>query len=187
MKVTCKQTTLKINEVNIPTARSKTPEAPLTPQEMQDYMSIVGSLSWVARVCRSDLSYNVSQLQQLKKDAKVKTLKLAIKVIRFAKAHCERGFTFKSGVLDWENMALLSATDASHAQELGENGEPYRSQGGILIMLGSADVLKNEETNIHPLYHQSATLKRVVRATYQAETYQVQLGGACRCLARSYR
>ena len=43
-------------------------------------------------------------------------------------------------------------------------------------MIGSAGLLKNDETNIHPLYHQSATLTRFVRATYQADTYQVHLG-----------
>ena len=52
-------------------------------------------------------------------------------MIRFAKQHSERGFTFKSGVLDWRNMSLLSVTEASFANYIGENGEPMRSQGGI--------------------------------------------------------
>ena len=43
-------------------------------------------------------------------------------------------------------------------------------------MLGIADAGTAKETYIHPLFHQSATLKRVCRATYQAETYQMQLG-----------
>ena len=50
------------------------------------------------------------------------------------------------------------------------------SQGGILIALGNASVLTEEQTHMHPLFHQRTTLKRVVRATYQAETYQMQLG-----------
>ena len=85
--ITCKHTTLKIGEINITSVRNKTPDADVTPAELHDYMSVTGSLPWVARVCRADLSYNVSQLQQHKKDAKVRTLRLANKVIRFAKAH----------------------------------------------------------------------------------------------------
>ena len=73
-------------------------------------------------------------------------------------------------------MALRSVTDASFAGEVGAIGEPLRPKGGILIAFGNADALKKEETHIHPLCHQSATLQRVVRATYQAETYQMQLG-----------
>ena len=107
MKVTCRQTTLKINDINIATVRAKTAEEPVSKDELQQYTSVVGSLSWVTRVCRADLSYNVGQLQQLRKGAKVNTLKLANKVFRFTKAHCDRGFPFKSGVLDWTNMALL--------------------------------------------------------------------------------
>ena len=42
--------------------------------------------------------------------------------------------------------------------------------------LGNADALRRAETYVHPLYHQSASFKRVVRATYQAETYRMQLG-----------
>ena len=91
---------MKIGEINITSVRNKTPDADVTPEELHDYMSVTGSLSWVARVCRADLSYNVSQLQQLKKGAKVRTLRLANKVIRFAKAHATRGFTFRAGVLD---------------------------------------------------------------------------------------
>ena len=77
-------------------------EEPASQDELQQYMSVVESLSWVARVCRAYPSYNVSQLQQLRKAAKVKILKLANKAIRFANTHCDKGFTFKSGVLDWE-------------------------------------------------------------------------------------
>ncbi len=48
--------------------------------------------------------------------------------------------------------------------------------GGILIFLGSPDVLKKVFTHVHFLFHHSCTIKSVCRATYQAETYQLQLG-----------
>ena len=51
-----------------------TPEELVTKGDLQQYMSFVGSLSWVARVCRADLAYDVSQLQQLKQDADVKNI-----------------------------------------------------------------------------------------------------------------
>ena len=62
-------------------------------------------------------------------------------MIKFAKHHSERGFAFKSGVFDWKNMSLLSLSDASLANEIVDNGEPIRAQGGVLIALGNAIVL----------------------------------------------
>ena len=50
-------------------------------------MSVGRSLSWIARVCPAELSYNERQLQQMKQVAKVSTLKYASKVIKFAKQH----------------------------------------------------------------------------------------------------
>ena len=59
VRVTCRQTTLTINDITIVPARLNTPEEPVSKDELQQYMSIVGSLS------PADLSYSVSQLQQL--------------------------------------------------------------------------------------------------------------------------
>ena len=73
-------------------------------------------------------------------------------------------------------MSLLSVTDASFANGVGDDGEHLRSQGGILIRLGNAYVFTKEHTHLHPLFHQSTTFKRVVRATCQAETCRMQLG-----------
>ncbi|MDA8584112.1 hypothetical protein N9L68_07745, partial [bacterium] len=37
-------------------------------------------------------------------------------------------------------------------------------------------MLPEQQTHLHPLYHQITTLKRVVRVTYQADTYHMKLG-----------
>ena len=73
-------------------------------------------------------------------------------------------------------MSLIPVVDASFANEIGARGEMLRSQGGILISVGNVDALEKERTHIHPVSHEGTTLKRVVRATYQAVSYQMQRG-----------
>ena len=73
IKMTCKQTTLNINEIKIAPTRSNTPEEPATKEYVQQYMSVMGSSSCIARVCRADVSYNVSQCHQMRQVAKVGT------------------------------------------------------------------------------------------------------------------
>ena len=53
--------------------------------------------------------------------------------------------------------------------------EPFRSQGGKLVFLAEANILKNKEAMLHLISFSSSTLKRVTRATIQAEIYQLQL------------
>ncbi|MDA8584111.1 hypothetical protein N9L68_07740 [bacterium] len=112
INMTCNQTTPNTNDTNISPNISNTSEGPATKEEVQPCMSVVGSFSWIARVCRADLTYNVGQLQQMGQVAKVSTLKFANKVIKLAHQHRGRGFTFKSGVFDWTTVSLLCVTDA---------------------------------------------------------------------------
>ena len=176
IRVTCRDTTLKIKSIPISAQRAKQGPQPTTGEEKEQFMSVTGSLNWVARCARVDLSYRVSELQQHNKDTTVADLKSANKVLAYAKLHPDRGLVFEAGAIDWDDLAVGSIGDASHGQELEEEtGEPFRSQGAKLTILAPTDLATTELTKFHLVAHSSTTLRRVVRATVQAETYQLQL------------
>ena len=72
-------------------------------------------------------------------------------------------------------------TDASFAEDFVFNPnlvklEPYRSQGGTMIILATPNLLcDGTDINFHVLNDSSTKIKRVCRSTMQAETYQLQL------------
>eukprot|EP00974_Lingulodinium_polyedra_P115101 11146554-Lingulodinium_polyedra.AAC.1 len=100
------------------------------------------------------------------------------KVVRYVKKDPSIGLTFLSGVLDWDGeMCIGSVTDASHADEMDElSGEGYRSQGGRITMLASMGLLRGESCYWHPIGFASNSVRRVCRATIQAESYKIQEG-----------
>ena len=72
-------------------------------------------------------------------------------------------------------------TDASHGNEVefdpGTNQvEAHRSQGARLQLIASPEVLKGESCQFHLIGFASTVLRRVCRATVQAETYALQSG-----------
>ena len=80
-------------------------------------------------------------------------------------------------------------TDASHANEDEviqledvESGEtievvePHRSQGGRLLTLMSHDIADRESCYFHLIGFNSSIIRRVCRATVQAEAYTLQAG-----------
>ena len=92
---------------------------PLSPGEMTTPKSITGSLPWVARQGRPDLGYRVSRLQSSMKGATVGTLVDANRCVELA----HRGFTkvrlrYPMNHLRWDEIALLTVTDASFSNEI---------------------------------------------------------------------
>ena len=177
--VNCKDTTLRIGRIQIPPKRTLTDKA--TEAEVTQLKSVAGSLSWVARQCRPDLSYRVSRLQTRSARATVADLKEANKVIEYAQKTAERGLTFKGGLFTWDELVSVVVTDASHAneQELCPNTgemEPHRSQGARMQLIAPPAVLGGEFTHFHLIGFASTVLKRVCRATVQAEAYAMQAG-----------
>lgn len=59
--VTCKDSTMKIRKAEI--GKDRLPGDPLNAEEKTEMKSIAGSLAWIARQCRPDLSYRVSRIQ----------------------------------------------------------------------------------------------------------------------------
>ena len=143
------------------------------------FRSVNGSLIWLSRVCRPDVSYRVSSLQQRLKGLKVADLQESNKVIAYAKEDPDKGLTFRSGVIDWKAMCVGAITDASHGEEHAwvENMkalEPYRSQGGRLNILATTELENGEQCHFHLISWSSNVIKRVVRSTLQGESYALQ-------------
>ena len=79
----CKETTEKIEPVRYyPKGRKQTDLA--RDHEMAQLRSVVGSLAWVARQCRPQLSYGVNKLQSVCGTATLEDLKFANKLLQEA-------------------------------------------------------------------------------------------------------
>ena len=66
--------------------------------EVAQLRSVVGSLAWVARKCRHQLSYGVNKLQSVRGTATLDDLRFASKLLQEAKDSSDDGLFFKSGL-----------------------------------------------------------------------------------------
>ena len=151
----------------------------VTEKELTQLRSVTGSLAWVARYARPDLAYRVNCLQRsCNVKATVQDLKEANKVVDFALNGIDLKVTFRSGWVDWNDLAIVTFSDASFANEEG-----FKSQQGRFHYLTSASGLGGKTHKFHLLGFASSTLKRVCRATLQAEAYEsaVEHGDHLRC------
>ncbi|CAE7834664.1 unnamed protein product [Symbiodinium sp. CCMP2592] len=182
--VTCSETTRNVNKIHVDKRRH--PGDPLTDSDKTQMKSFAGSLAWVCRQCRPDLSYRVSKIQSASSNGTVADIRDANKAVEYAISTYDRGLVFKSGLLDWKTPgALLSLviTDASHANESEEmiinemtSVEGHRSQGARMVFLTDGALWKGNKGSIHPILWASNLVRRVCRSTIQAEAYTLQAG-----------
>ncbi|CAE7200469.1 GIP [Symbiodinium sp. CCMP2592] len=182
--VTCSETTRNVNKIHVDKRRH--PGDPLTDSDKTQMKSVAGSLAWVCRQCRPDLSYRVSKIQSASSNGTVADIRDANKAVEHAISTYDRGLVFKSGLLDWKTPgALLSLviTDASHANESEEmiinemtSVEGHRSQGARMVFLTDGALWKGNKGSIHPILWASNLVRRVCRSTIQAEAYTLQAG-----------
>ena len=182
VRVTCEATTLKINENRFEGSHvhvRKTAQERLTASEQEQHESVTGSLQWVVRIARVESQAAVSKLRQMKNQATVAAAVFSNKVFQYLKKTATRGLVFLMGVISWHlgDFVIGSVCDASHADEHCEwTGEPYRSQGGRMMILATRSLADQAECEFHMTACTSNTLKRVCRSTLTAETYQMELG-----------
>ena len=180
IRITCKALILKLDYIEIQATRRKQTTLPVTTSERSDLMSSVGSLGWIARSCRPDVVYRVSNLQTTMKAATVDELKECNSVVKFLKDSPDDGIYFQPGV-DWDNFFVGVITDASHAQEVEYNEEwdileAFRSKGGKLVTFATYADGRTDAVHLHPICFGGANIKRVCRSTVQAEAYSLQAG-----------
>ena len=108
ISVRCKDTTEKIELVLYDPRGCKQTDL-ARDHEVAQLRSVVGSLAWVARQCRPQLSYGVNKLQSVCGTATLDDLRFANKLLQEAKDSSDDGLFFKNGLF-----------------YLGQNGDPYR-------------------------------------------------------------
>ena len=144
----------------------------LTKGEERQLRSVVGSLSWIARQARPGILYRVSKLQASIKGATVAVLHDANKVLELALKGKDLKLRYFNGPFTFEKLGVLTASDASFAGETGS-----RPQQGRIHFLCPIEQLRDPECSEYDVFviaFASTTIKRVCRATLQAETYALQ-------------
>ena len=108
---------------------------------MTSLRSVTGSLAWVARYCRADLAYKVNELQRLcNAKATVSDLRLANKAVELAQQAKDLKLVYKAGWVNWSDLAVVTYSDASFANEEG-----YKSQQGRLHYVTNASRLGEKD------------------------------------------
>ena len=172
IKVTCTATAEKIEPVKFRTGLKKTDAA--NDAENAQLRSVVGSLSWVARQARPDLSYRVSRLQSACGRATIRDLHYCNEVVKDAQEFSKHGLYFEAGAIRWNDCILCTVSDASWSNEsqvVKGKLEPYRSQRARMTLLVDKAFINGDETKFYPIGWSSTTIKRVCRSTMQAESY----------------
>ena len=163
----------KVKPIHIADGRQRSRTAEATPEEQGQLRAVLGSVGWVARLCRPELCYMCSSLQGKQAKPQVEDLVKANRLLAAAQKTRGNGVTFKKGIYIFEESILLSVTDASHGAEIGVSEEGHekghRSQGGRFLLLANRMPMVGEPAACHILEWQSHTLKRVCRSTLQAE------------------
>ena len=179
-KVTCPNVLDRTKNIFIIPDRRKNLPDPATPGEIAQLRAVAGSLSWLARVCRPDISFGVNQLRAVQQKAQVRHLMDANKILNYAMKDCSKGIVYPKNAFDINEAILVSINDASHDASL--EGLPdgtiggHRSQSGRILTFASPDFVKSGEGKIYVLEWHSTCIKRVCRSTLQAETLSLQLG-----------
>ena len=153
-------------------AKHRNPADPVTKGEEKQLRSVVRSLSWKARQARPDILYRVSKLQSSIKGATVSTLKEANKVLELALNGMDLKLRQKNGPFNFQELGILTASDASFAGEAGSKSQ----QGRIHFLVPAYQLLAPKccDYDVVIVSFSSTTIKRVCRATLQAETYALQ-------------
>ena len=84
---------------------------PATAAEISQLRSVVGSLSWLARVCRPDISFGVNQLQAVQQKAQVRHLAEANQILRYAMKDRQRGLFYPANIMKFEEAVIVSVND----------------------------------------------------------------------------
>ena len=178
--VTCPESLGKVKPIRIDGGRQRDPGQAASAEEQSQMRAVLGSLGWVARLCRPELCYMCSNLQGRQAKPTTDDLLKTNKLLASAQRTNHNGIVFMKKHFDFDCSILISITDASHAAELNiaENGQRqgHRSQGGRFLLLGDKVPDLDQLTRGHILEWQSQTLKRVCRSTLQAEVLSSMVG-----------
>ena len=145
----------ELQEIEVNSSKRVDKDQKLDEIERKKLRSAIGRLNWLATQSRPDLAYAVSELATDLKEATIKHIFKANKLIRRCKMNNISLFFPK---LDLDDIKVRCYADASYGK-LANGG----SQGGMLI-----ELLSKEMTS--PIAWQSKRVSRVVNSVMAAET-----------------
>jgi hypothetical protein len=137
----------------------------LNKEEMKAYRGLTGQLSWAADNTRPDLAYDVRELATKTKDACLKDLQRANKVLKKAQISCVR-LTYKPLSSNWKNLKILTYTDSSYRND----EDSTKSVGGRITFLTAG------RSSCVPLAWKSKTIQQVCKSVKTAETRSLDSG-----------
>ena len=113
----------------------------MTEGERSQLRSVVGSLAWITRQTRPDVSYKVSKLRPRCNCATIRDLIYANATIEEAKQHASQGihFTCPTILTGRMNCILVTISDASW----GNEQENKKQQRARMTILADPELLKD--------------------------------------------
>jgi hypothetical protein len=179
----CKDTAERVKPIAFKTKGRKDDDS-VTEGERNQLRSVVGSLAWVARQSRPDLSYMVSRLQSHMDKATVDDLRDCNKLVAQAHNGSDLHLRYRAGAVDMDNCVMVVINDAGWAGEEQvlttadeqKIREPFRSQEGRIIGFAPDDCLHQRDCPMYIVMYRSNLIGRICRSTMQAETYALSDG-----------
>ena len=172
-QITAPEILTKVKPIRIEGHRNRSPVDQASEEEQSQMRAVLGSIGYVARLCRPELAYRCSALQGKQSRPTLQDLIGTNKFLAAAQKTTGNGIRFFKKKFDFDTAVLLSVTDASHAAEVHVShvGKPdgHKSQAGRFLFLADKMPTLEEAANVHVLEWSSHTIKRVCRSTLQAE------------------
>eukprot|EP00959_Pyramimonas_sp_CCMP1952_P418428 8765889-Pyramimonas_sp.AAC.1 len=121
-----------------------------TDEERSAAESVIGSLGWLPRQLRMDVSFGYSWLAQQKNQATVQHLLEMNKLVRYCKETREVCLCFRCDILhNDEDLRSVVFADSSRNNvddnDLGPIGEKVKSQLGLVCLLSDDGLYKHHE------------------------------------------
>ena len=180
ISVTCPSLIDRVRPIYLDGMERKNKSGKIGEEKRGQLRSVIGSLAWLARVCRPDLAYAVSKLQSCVHHACFDDISYANTIINIARKSKNTGIHFPLRAFEFEEAMIVGIQDASFANdyEANQNGDKggYRSQSGRLTCLGPPSFKETKSGVLLLLDWHSTTIKRVCRSTLQAESMSLLSG-----------
>ena len=173
--ITCPSLIDQVRPIYLTVEERKKKQEKITEAQRQQLRSIIGSLAWLARVCRPDLAYAASKLQSNAHTATYEDIRYANTVTSIAHKTKSAGIHCPLRAFRFEDAGIVGMQDSSFANDHDVNSEgkklEFRSQRGRLLGLGPPKFKEAKQGNFC-----SWTIKRVCRSTLQAEAMSLISG-----------
>lgn len=150
-----------INEINMTRERKQCKDSPLTEAEKKQFRVVLGGLAWRSTQTAPWLCASTSFLQGCFQTATVGDALDLNKLVRAQQHYSNTPLHFSSNI---KNPMLLTFHDASWS-----NRRDLSSQGGMITVITSQDILSGQACDFTPVSWQSKRLPRVCRSSTAAE------------------